>query len=81
MPGFDNVGKVDGEHLVMEKPDQLGILHREGDFYPAVKIAGHHVGAAEVDLFLSGIAEIENAAVLKEAAHDTCYPDVIAHTG
>ena len=67
VPGLGHVGKVDGKHLVTEKPHQFGILHRKGHFHPAIEVARHHVRAAEIHFLLPGIAEIENAAVLKES--------------
>jgi hypothetical protein len=79
MSGFDHVGKVDGKHLVVDKADQCGVLHRKGHLYSTIKVAGHHVRAAEVNLFVASIAKIENAAMLQEAAHDTRNLDVIAH--
>ena len=79
MSGFDHVGQVDGKHLVVDKADQRGVFHWKGHLYPAVKVAGHHVCAAEVNLFVASIPKIENAAMLQEPAHDTRNLDVIAH--
>ena len=79
MSGFDHVGEINSKHLVVDKVDQRGVFHRKDHLYPAIKVARHHVRAAEVNLFVAGIAKIENATMLQEPAHDTRNLDVIAH--
>ena len=74
VPGIDNIGKIDGKHLVVEKPHQLGIMNREGHFYPAIEIARHHVRTSKINLLFPSITEIVNAAMLKESSHDTRDP-------
>src|SRR5580704_15243359 len=39
----------------------------------------HQVGAAEVDLFLAGVPEIVDPAMLKETPYDAGHPDVFAY--
>ena len=57
---------------------QPSILDREDDLDPAVEVPLHQVGAAKIDLVLSAVAEVVDAAVLEEAADDADHPDVLA---
>src|SRR5579864_8097343 len=44
-----------------------------------VEIAAHQVGAAQIYLISSGIAEVEHAAMLKESPDDAGHSNVIAY--
>ena len=46
------------------------IEHRHDRLDPAVEVAAHPVGAADVDLALAAVREHEDARVLEEAADD-----------
>src|SRR5260221_2760405 len=64
LPGEDVVGQCQRQHLV-EPGAQLGVLHRHHRLHPAVEVAVHHVGRAQVvvDPALV-VAEAEEARVL-----------------
>src|ERR1051326_6353743 len=46
-----------------------------------VEISGHQVGAPDVDLFVSAVAEVIGAAVLEETADYADDFDVVTYTG
>ena len=45
-----------------------------------VQIARHQVGASQVDLFLTAVLEIIDAAVFQEAADNARHLDILADT-
>ena len=47
---------VRADHFLHPLPDTL-VLHREDQFYPAVKVAGHPVGAAQIQLRISAVSK------------------------
>ena len=51
----------------------LGRLHLCERLDAVVEIALHHVGAADVDLLVAAVLEVEDARVLEEAADDAAY--------
>src|SRR5438309_6212177 len=64
-------------------PEQR-VFQRKHDFHTLVEIAGHPVGAAEIDLFLAAVGEMENATVLEKAAHNAAHANTVtnpAHAG
>src|SRR5258708_7813148 len=75
------VGQVDIENVVFHALDQRWVFQREQDFHAGVEIAGHEIGASDVNLFPSSIPEIVGAAVLQETAHHTQHLDLFADSG
>src|SRR5262249_20473168 len=57
---------------------QQHILQREDDLHALVQVAWHPIGAPEIDLLLSAVGKVIDAAVLQKAPHDTADPNVIA---
>ena len=58
-----------------------GILDREHHLDAAEEVARHPVGAAEEDLGLAGVLEVEDPAVLQEPVDDADHPDVLGEPG
>ena len=58
--------------------DQRLIFKREKGFHTTVDIPGHEVGRPQVDLFVSAIAEVVDAAVLEKTADNAGDFDVLA---
>jgi hypothetical protein len=56
--------------FVAAAADQFGISDRIEHFDAPVQIAGHQVGAADIDVFAATGAEVIDAAVLEEAAYN-----------
>ena len=61
-----------GPHLV-----ELLVEHREADLDTAVQIPRHPVRAAEIREHIAARVEMEDAAVLEEAADDRAHADVL----
>ena len=78
---FDDFGEIRVEDFIANVADELRVLHGEGKFDAAIEVAGHHVGTAEIDLFFASIVEVEDAAVLEEAADDAGDADIVADSG
>src|ERR1039458_7807357 len=78
-PRLDVVHQIFRQDLVADAPHQFLIFHREEQFHAAIEIARHQVGAAQIDFLLAPVAEIEDAAVFQEAAHDAGHANGIAH--
>ena len=57
---------------------RVGLIDREGDFDPAIKIARHPVGTGEVNVGLAGIFKIVNAAVLEKSSDDADDANIFA---
>src|SRR5262249_34254707 len=75
---FACVREIRGEHFVADALAQLRILNGEKNFDTGVKITLHPVRAAEVEVGVAAVLEIEDAAVLEEAAHHAADPDAAA---
>ena len=89
LPGVRLVGEDEIEHLE-EAGLELGVVHRDDDLDPAIEIAAHEVGRADVDL--EGQArsgrrvgrrptEAVDPRVLEEAADDGTDADVLRQLG
>src|SRR5262245_27181839 len=57
------------------------VFDREEDFDPAVEIAVHEVGAAQIDLFIAAVDEAIDAGMFEEAADDAADADRLAAAG
>src|SRR5437899_9386295 len=68
------------ENFVFDALAQESIFYRINNFDSFVEIAGHPIGAAEVDLLLASVGKTENTAVLEETSHDASHCNVVAHT-
>jgi hypothetical protein len=76
---LDIVGQVDLQDLLADTVAQQRIANRCQDLDSLVKIAGHPVGTACIDLLLAAVCEIEDATVLEETADNTANTDSIAY--
>src|ERR1700722_20397759 len=47
---IDVVSQIHFQNVVLDAAHQLGVLYRNHDFYPAVQVARHQVGASDVNL-------------------------------
>ena len=76
-PAFGGVFQIEIEDFdhALAKSD---IANREHHFDTFVEVAWHPVGGAEIEIGLAAIFEIEDAAVLEEAADETSYADTMA---
>ena len=75
------VAQAGAKHHVAKMLGQAPIANRTEHFDPAVQVALHEVGAADVDLRLAVVAEPEDARVLQESSDDRPHRDAIAHAG
>jgi hypothetical protein len=67
-------------HLLISLYPQISVFNRKHQFDPAEEIARHPISAAGKNLWLTGILEIENAAVFEEPIHDAAHRNVVAQT-
>src|SRR5262249_24226005 len=72
------VAEVRVQDFVKDTPAQIAVFHRKHDFDAFVEIAGHPVGAAEINVRRSSVLEIENAAVFEESADDAAHTNAVA---
>ena len=79
--GLDVVRQGGVENFVDDPVAQDAVLDRKQDLDPAVQIARHPVGAAHVDLRLTGVLKIADPAVLQKPVHDAAHGDVLAQAG
>jgi len=79
--GLGVVGQVGGHDPIEDVAADVGIEDRKDHLDPAVKVAGHEVGAAEVDQGIAVVVEDVNAAVLEKAVHDAADADVFTEAG
>ena len=80
-PRFHIVRQVDRQDLVANAPHQGRVVEWEKHLHSLVDVARHQVRAADIDLFLTAVAEVVNPAMLKEPAHDAHDFNVIADAG
>src|ERR1700677_3947562 len=78
-PRLHAIGQVGRQNFVGDPLAQACVAHREDYLDAAEEIARHPIGAAEINLRASVVAEIKDPAVLEEPAHDAGDADVVAH--
>jgi len=71
------VAQVSVESFLHQVCFQAGVVDRTDDFDPTIQIARHPVRAADVNLFITVVREVADAAVLKEAPDDTAHADIL----
>lgn len=76
--GLASVGQIGGEDFIANALAELWILDGKEDFDAGIEIALHPVGATEIEIGLTAVFEIENAAVLEETADDAADADTAA---
>ena len=75
--GFDVIREVSWDNDLEELAAKFDIENGENDFDSAVEITRHEIGAAEVNMGISGVVKNVDAAVFEEAIDDTSNGDVI----
>ena len=75
--GFDVIREVSWDNDIEELAAKFDIENGENDFDSAVEITRHEIGAAEVNMGISGVVKNVDAAVFEEAIDDTSNGDVI----
>src|SRR5271170_7307252 len=75
---FQCVGQVGRDHFGENLIAEHGVAQAEDHLDALVDIALHPVGAAEKHFRLAGVAEDEEAAVLKEPSNDAAHTDAAA---
>jgi len=73
--GFHVVGQVAGNNDFNELTAKFGVQNREDHFDPAMKIAGHEIGASEENQRVASVGEEIDAAVFEEAIDNATNPD------
>ena len=66
------------QYLPANERRQCGIFDGEDQLHAPVKVSSHQIGAAEIDLRLPPVLEIEDAAVLEKSSDDAEDPDRLA---
>src|SRR5579871_5623877 len=72
--GIREIGQKD---FATDPLTQRRVLQPKDDFDTLIKITGHPVRAAQVDLPLAAIRKCEDAAVFEESADDTADTDTV----
>src|SRR5436190_23926455 len=72
------VSQVGGQDLIAQPALELLALHGKEHLDTMVQVSSHQVCAAEIDLLLTAVFEIEDPAVLQESADDARNADVLA---
>ncbi len=75
--GFDVIREVSWDNDLEELAAKFDIENGENDFDSAVEITRHEIGAAEVNMGISGVVKNVDATVFEEAIDDTSNGDVI----
>src|ERR1044072_6239139 len=75
------VAQVRVEQNVLQVLPKLLVFHGRERLDPAVEVAVYPVGAADVDLLLARVLEVEDAAVFEEAADDAADAYVLRQAG
>src|ERR1043166_3447062 len=73
---FCIVGEISIEQDITQEALRVAIGNRSDHFDAVVKISGHQISTADVDLIMSAIGKPEHTAVLEETAHDAAHADV-----
>ena len=76
--GVDIVLQITLEDVLPQIAGMLRVGYGEHHLDPVIQVARHQVGAAQVDLVMTIVEKIVDAAVLKEAAHDADHADIPA---
>jgi hypothetical protein len=74
---LDIVAQMHGQDRIHYLPSYFGRLHGKETFYPAIQIARHEVGAAEVQFLVTAVSEVKGARVLQETPDYARHPDVL----
>src|SRR5437762_9260769 len=75
------VGQAGGQNVVADAPFQMAVFEARHHLDPLIEIAGHQIGAAEIDLLAASVAEVPDATVLQETSDDAAHADVVADPG
>ena len=74
--GFGVIGELEFEDLVNDALADGGIFDGEDDFDSSEEIAGHPIGASEVEGGIAGVFEVENPRVFEVATDDRADGDI-----
>jgi hypothetical protein len=58
------IPQIDIQDFLTHPTDMSRVFEREEKFHAAIKVAFHQIGRAQVDLFLTAVEKVEDAAVL-----------------
>src|SRR5438045_1325884 len=73
----DVVAQVSIKNFLLQVLFEPGIVDRTDDLNAAVQITRHPVRAADINLFITVVREIQDAAVLKKASDDAAHSDIL----
>src|SRR4051794_37409189 len=58
------------KHVVSQHATQGRVVYWNDHLDPAIEVSRHPIGASDIDLLLSTVAEVEDTAVLQESSDD-----------
>ena len=79
--GFGVIGELEFDDLVNDALADGGVFDGEEDFDSAEEIAGHPIGASEVEGGIAGVFEVENPRVFEVATDDGTDSDILTNFG
>src|SRR5579859_3925587 len=75
--GIDRIGQNSLKHLLANGIAQRQVFDREERFDTTIQVALHHIGASQIDLLVTIVAKVVDAAVLQETPQHTPDANII----